>query len=106
MLCTMDTADTSGRASTGKDDRVRMSSRAAGPYGQDEEIPPFDTTAPEPIGDHIFDEVDGREATNTKKASTAARKTSGTSASSRNTTNSSRRPWQNAYCCINDRHNA
>ena len=92
MLCTMDTADTSGRASTGKDDRVRMSSRAAGPYGQDEEIPPFDTTAPEPIGDHIFDEVDGREETNTKKASTAARKTSGTSASSRNTTNSSRRP--------------
>jgi len=92
MLCTMDTSDTSERRSSGKGDRVRMSSRAAGPYGQDEDIPPFDATTPEPIGDHIFDEVEGKGETGKKKTSTTSRKSSGTTTSSRNTTNTTRRP--------------
>jgi hypothetical protein len=92
MLCTMDTSDTPERRSSGKGDRVRMSSRAAGPYGQDEDIPPFDATTPEPIGDHIFDEVEGKGEAGKKKTSTTSRKSSGTTTSSRNTTNTTRRP--------------
>ena len=59
MLCTMDATDTR------EGDRTRVSSHAAGPYGRDEDIPPFDNDTPEPIGDHIFEEVEGKKKTAT-----------------------------------------
>ena len=74
-LCTMDDTNVPSKkkksttASGGN--RTRVSNRAAGPY--DDDIPPFDDTASEPIGDHIFEDV---EATPKKK--TAAKSTSGT----------------------------
>jgi hypothetical protein len=38
-------------------DRVRVQNRANAPYGQDDEIPPFDDTPTEPISEEIFDDV-------------------------------------------------
>ncbi|MBE6661136.1 MAG: DNA translocase FtsK [Ruminococcaceae bacterium] len=79
-LCTMDETDVPSKKKKGttakNSGRTRVSNRAAGPYGDD--IPPFDDTASEPIGDHIFDDV---EETPKKKPTT--RSTSSSSSSKR-----------------------
>ena len=91
-LCTMDDMSEQTQKKTRKkasdDGRARVSNRAAGPYEDD--IPPFDDTASEPIGDHIFDEVEPtpKKKTPTKRTSSSAQKQTASS-SSRSTGRSS-----------------
>ena len=57
-FCMMDEAPSRPSASKNKkQERVRVQNRANAPYGRDEDIPPFDDTAGEPIRDDIFDGV-------------------------------------------------
>ncbi len=77
-LCTMDETDVPSKKEKNtpakNSGRTRVSNRAAGPY--DDDIPPFDDTASEPIGDHIFDDV---EETAPKKSTAKRSSSSGAS---------------------------
>lgn len=61
-LCTMDEPigrnETNQKKSKKDANRVYVKNRANAPYGQDEDIPPFDDEPSVPVQDHIFDEAD------------------------------------------------
>ncbi|MBQ7398597.1 MAG: hypothetical protein IJW09_07240, partial [Clostridia bacterium] len=93
-LCTMDETDVPSKKKKGttakNSGRTRVSNRAAGPY--DDDIPPFDDTASEPIGDHIFDDVEEsapKKSTAKKSSSSGASKRTSSSASGRSSSSRS-----------------
>ena len=65
-LCTMDEPigrqEQGKKATAGQKTRVRVQNRANVPYGQDEEIPPFDDDASVPVEDLFEDEADRHTA--------------------------------------------
>jgi len=93
-LCTMDETDVPSKKKKGttakNSGRTRVSNRAAGPY--DDDIPPFDDTASEPIGDHIFDDVEEsapKKSTAKKSSSSGVSKRTSSSASGRSSSSRS-----------------
>ncbi len=98
-LCTMDEPidqrNKNKKKSAGQGNRVRVQNRANAPYGQDEDIPPFDDDASVPVEDNLFeDEADERSAprkTASGKNSSGQKngRSSGASSNSRTTNGSS-----------------
>ena len=82
-FCMMDEAPSRpSQSKKGATSRARVQNRANAPYGQDDEIPPFDDTPTEPIREDIFDDVKKPSTKSTSSRSgsrTGSQKSAGSS---------------------------
>ena len=76
--CTMDARPTS-KGSAGADHsggaRTHIKNRAATPYGKND-IPPFDDTTGEPIGEGVYEKLPKRKASSSRSSSGAKKRSS------------------------------
>ena len=78
-FCMMDEVPDTSKTKKKTGDRVRVENRANTPYGQDDEIPPFDDTPSEPIREDIIDDAPKPAA---KRSTSSGKKSTTTKASS------------------------